>query len=808
MCAGIKPSPREIEEQLTIDLLGNQGGKKKNKPSKKSLYQSGELADLNIHDPNKIIDHCEQIKLKYDSLGIKKEYITDVDCNPCLWEIDSLPSIPMINDCVQQLINGAEVNAHFQWQRLLDSVENKIRNKYVRHCMGPKEKFRVKYDEALYHMTLYYYDQANNLLKTIPPKGVKPLDVAQTNQAIAHLNNNANPAIYPAHEMGSDYTFNSLNQLVHQTIPDHVGATVFFYDWLGRIVASQNPEQVTKQQYSYSLYDDLGRVSEAGAIRNTGLTDMIAKNTTQFDAWINAGIKTEITRSTYDAPLPNVASNFFNGNTNNYRNRIASVQYFETDVPQATHSTHYEYDIHGNVKTLVQDLELLEAKKMEYDYDLISGNVNEVRYQPDEVDQFIHRYYYDADNRLDSVLTSRDGYIWDKDAQYKYYKHGPLARIELGENKVQGIDYAYTIQGWIKGVNSATLNEKVDIGQDGVGTALTGEPNFARDATGYMLRYFSKDYTMIGTAPAGLGWEPDYDGTNFHRPTRDLYNGNIQSMITAISGLKNGDIKFKQFGYAYHYDQLNRIKGMDAYTGLDVGGNKWLASTAMINDYQLRTKFDANGNIMKLIRNGTTANGNPLEMDKFAYHYKAGTNQLEYVDDGVATLNYAMDIDAQTPGNYKYDNIGNLIKDASEGMRIDWNVSGKVRRMKKGGTGALNLSYGPMGNRVTKHHEDAINNKNNYTFYILDATGNVMATYYTQGDPTDHDNTTLQSAYLYGSSRLGEERINQTIKELRIAQNRQAQNTFAERSRGKKYYELSNHLNNVPLHHQRPKTRF
>ena len=75
-------------------------------------------------------------------------------------------------------------------------------------------------------------------------------------------------------------------------------------------------------------------------------------------------------------------------------------------------------------------------------------------YQYGKDDQFIHKYSYDADNRITEVHTSSDGFIWDRDAEYKYYKHGPLARVELGEYRVQGLDYYYTLQGWIKGVNT------------------------------------------------------------------------------------------------------------------------------------------------------------------------------------------------------------------------------------------------------------------------------------------------------------------------------------------------------------------
>ena len=99
-------------------------------------------------------------------------------------------------------------------------------------------------------------------------------------------------------------------------------------------------------------------------------------------------------------------------------------------------------------------LEPERFKRIDYEYDLVSGKVNSVKYQENNPDQFYHAYEYDADNRLVSVKTSRDKIIWEKDAKYLYYAHGPLARTEIGESQVQGIDYVYTLQGWIKGVNS------------------------------------------------------------------------------------------------------------------------------------------------------------------------------------------------------------------------------------------------------------------------------------------------------------------------------------------------------------------
>ncbi|MBK7682346.1 MAG: hypothetical protein IPJ26_07680 [Bacteroidetes bacterium] len=89
-------------------------------------------------------------------------------------------------------------------------------------------------------------------------------------------------------------------------------------------------------------------------------------------------------------------------------------------------------------------------KRIDYVFDLVSGKVNKVYYQhstPEEInpDQFIHQYEYDADNLLKKVSTSMNDDLFVTDANYSYYLHGPLARTLLGERKVQGLDYAYTM---------------------------------------------------------------------------------------------------------------------------------------------------------------------------------------------------------------------------------------------------------------------------------------------------------------------------------------------------------------------------
>jgi len=121
--------------------------------------------------------------------------------------------------------------------------------------------------------------------------------------------------------------------------------------------------------------------------------------------------------------------------------------------------------------------------------------------------------------------------------------------------------------------------------------------------------------------------------------------------------------------YNYHYDQLNRITGLDAYYGLDQTANNWsgLHSTA---DFRERVGYDGNGNIQRYVRNNFGETG--LPMDSLGYKYIGGRNQLEHIADTASdAVGGGYDLHNQPSGNYKYDSIGNLVYDSSEHIRGD-----------------------------------------------------------------------------------------------------------------------------------------
>ena len=361
----------------------------------------------------------------------------------------------------------------------------------------------------------------------------------------------------------------------------------------------------------------------------------------------------------------------------------------------------------------------LGKKHLRYAYDLLSGNVRQVYYQEGQPDAFYHRYEYDADNRLLGVETSTDAYHWEQDAAYDYYAHGPLRRVELGHDQVQGLDYTYTIHGWLKAINHPVLNSNADPGADG--------PNgTGQDAFGMSLGYYQGDYKNNDARYQSLG------ATSDALIDRNLYNGNIAAWASDAQenalAAQQGNLKYTGLtGQQYRYDELNRLVGS---TFRQYQNGSW-QSPASASEYGSSYSYDASGNLQTL--NRSAYGSNPL-IDRLQYHYQAGTNKLDYVTDAAGHPTIRDDFQpGQQAGNYAYDAIGNLTKDEQEGItQIAWTVYGKVQQITKQDGSQTTYRYDATGNRSSKQYTNA-EGQEQTTYYVRDASGNVMAIYQASG---------------------------------------------------------------------------
>ena len=708
------------------------------------------------------------------------------------------------NNCERQTLYSAineGVDGYNNYMvHMRDSITTAFKS-FITNAVTEKLLLGSRNDEFNY--TLYNYDRAGNLTFTVPPAGVALL-AAPLLDSVDTTRAHNTPTVAPANVYSkiNNYYYDSYNKLTRQITIDG-GTTNFFYDATGRLIFSQNAKQGLKGNYSYNIYDNLNRIIETGEIhlgcpyfdpiilggvfgisvcsyyypvpgsgglvggimtlpsvlssphpRIVQLLDQIPIDS--IPIYIRDSDRFDVVVTVYDTAAVDLGAIAGFDHQEFLRKRVSAVKYFEhlfaanvyyTDY---SYATHYSYDIEGNVKTLVQDYPDLERlrqryKRIDYDYDLISGKVNMLSYNRGWPDQFYQKYAYDPDNRLAEVRTSNDGWIWQKDADYSYYDHGPLARVKLGSLDVQGIDYAYSIQGWLKSMNGDTLQPVMDMGKDGYNVSLV-----ARDAVAYTIDYFTNDYKPVldslqHTAPVSLS----------------LYNGNISRQAVAID-------TFQRLNKQYIYDQLNRIHNA-SYATIDPS----TGALTTISDYASHYDYDADGNLQSLVRYaGNTGSGAP-QMDSLIYQYSSpGNNKLAQIYD-FAPYSARGDIDTFTrysaPPRYSYDANGNVISDLVSGQdTVEWNMYNKVTHTISNSSGRqMFFEYDGAGNRVSKTTDkftDCDTSKFRADYYVHDAQGNILAIYHENyvyfdctltDDRTISDNFSLAEHSIYGSSRLG-----------------------------------------------------
>lgn len=734
--------------------------------------------------------------------------------------------------CLQENLTIATASAVQELYLQIKLLKDSYKTQYITQCLtnakAGAETFSMNYILNEYLYTLFYYDQAGNLVKTVPPLGVSFITLASDFTAIKNYRNGSSTIpVYPAHRMVTITTYDSEeNKLSNQT-PDE-GTTRYWYDYRGRVILSQNSRQAATtspgKAYSYTEYDDLNRVKETRQIyNNSPLTYEQAIVKANVDTWLTAVIsKDQVTRYYYDDALAFTNGPFVANPQKNITGRLSSVTYLESGTGDYDAATHFSYDVHGLVKVVAQENRYKDGngnylfptasqfQTTEYDYEPVSGNVLKTSYQRGKSDALYQRFLYDADNRVKAVYSSTDDVIWENDARYFYYKHGPLSRKELGDKQVQGVDYAYTINGWLKIMNSSVLDSRYDIGKDSRALASNLNAFFASDAFGFANGYFRGDYMPRSATLMNASVSPEANPftnannefgkyiysavTNPH--DYSLYDGTI-SYMTQQSRITTGGL-MEAYGKAYNYDQLYRLKYQESFKDPNLNStNVWGTSTAASTNTKEDFFYDFNGNI-----SGVKRYLNNSLIDELKYNYLLDgsnnkvNNKLYYIREtsAVAANVYPDDVDNQSAGlsavpvnpdqnasvNYVYNPNGEMTRDYIEGIEtIDYNMTGKVRKITRrtnayyesGGLytypSDLEYYYDALGRRIVKIEMPRIQNgavtqnklsaksEWKYTMYAYDSQNNVTAIYSWQKNGASFE-LKVEERYVYGNSRLAD----------------------------------------------------
>ncbi|MCK5028602.1 MAG: hypothetical protein KAR57_03140 [Bacteroidales bacterium] len=591
------------------------------------------------------------------------------------------------------------------------------------------DDFLFYYDIIYTHHAFFIYDKAGRLIESYSPKATMEL----------------NP------ELKTTYTYNSLGWLISSYSPDQ-GYIEYIYRKDGSIRFSQNSKQQGCSKFSFINYDNGGRVTEIGEYNETA--SIIFSALLDPDTELDPNLCEDVTGYEYDYPDETL-------------NDFGLFQKFVVGKVSKTWSknsiTWYSYTYDSKIEWIARDIKDLGLVTIDYEYDFY-GNVTSVIYDKGNYsERFDHKYTYDANLRLSQVKTieyNADGSIKNEQlqAKYEYYAHGPLKRVEIAEN-MQGIDYVYNINGWLKSINHPSIDEN-DPGKDGYANS------FEQDMFGMSLDYYSGDYLRSGI---NITSSPD----------NDLYDGKIKAQRWKTRDAiydQMSTTSTEQWLYKYAYDSQNFLK------------------EALFGKYNISTDFNYTGNAQS-IRNLTyDANGNLLTlkrysytgaiMDDFEYAYDEliQKNQLSYLQDNAADIV----IDDENLGdmengtyNFAYNPIGQIKSKIFDGLAsyYKYDAYGMVTGVYKDSTYTIPLAeyfYDDMGYRVKKI--DYTSDPELITFYVSDASGTLLSMYTKINNPDIvADQTELP---IYGDERLGLYNKSYTGNSQSI-------------------YELSDHLGNV-----------
>ena len=553
------------------------------------------------------------------------------------------------------------------------------------------------------------------------------------------------------------------------------GRSEYVYAQDGRIRFSQSALQRPAGRFSYSNYDEVGRVVESGEYSPGGT---VFENHLTATPAANSVLQTSLLEDRTRAGGLAVASCAqrnqvwydlaFDGTVTKPDGTIdpdhqdsqlgSRHQEFVVGAVAKTQNdnvtTWYSYDELGRVMWVVQDVAGVGVKTLDYQYDF-SGNVLQVAYQKGQADSFYHYYGYDAAQRLTSVYTSPDGATQTLQAQYTYYLHGPLKRVQVAGD-LQGVDYVYTLQGALKSINHTTT--ALEPGQDSPYTNGVQKDLFA-----LTLEYFSGDYRSRGIdVPA-----PPVPGT----PVADRFDGTIRSASWRTGA--SADIQ----RMAYTYDEKSQLQN-STYSNWQLISKAYQLNATSTNSFQEGgLSYDSNGNIQTLQRTGATG----AVTDNFSYVYKPNTNQLASVHTGSATGATALD--------YDYDELGQLTRQGDEkGQRyFAYDVTGKTTGVYLDAAHqqpVVTFAYDDRGFRMSKTAYPTGGGPAQATYYVRDVAGNILAVYAQAAPGAPMLRTEVP---LYGSGRLG------TLTHL-------ADNSDDYR------YELNDHLGNARVVFHRPTT--
>ncbi len=558
---------------------------------------------------------------------------------------------------------------------LITRTDNYEANELYVTCISDEDgkttyEFKNKRDQVLLirqinegqlHDTYYIYDSYGNLRVVLSPEASARLITSATGWKESDE---------VLRKYAYFYKYDERNRCIEKKIPG-IDPIYMVYDKSDRLIFTQDGNQRANNQWSFSIPDNLGRVALTGTCGKTINLLLIS----------NDNIKSRVIRAEYIGK---------NGLYNGYNIKLGSASVSEKAWKVLC--TNY-YDTNNF-------LELLPAKDQE-ELSYTQKNGYGTRYgnskglltgtricQLNDLNKStITAYYYDyygnevqilANNHLNGYEKKYYKRTFTGKAEQYLHEHMPLGKDKITEHYKYEYDHAERLLKSIYTLNNESPITLSENSYDELGQVKAKKLHGGKEEIKY-------DYNV-------RNWLTNISSKNFKETLKYLpyYNGNIYGTYFNYciwEGTKNST---SSTYYEYTYDNLNRITA--AKYGEAIG---YLSpSTAFKVEI---SKYDKNGNIGRILRNGPYKPYPSLmitpfivggeEADPDGFHgriddltFQYNGNQLINVQENAPYDPVYNDVmhfmDISVSGDiYKYDRNGNMQMDKNKSIQsIYYNI--------------------------------------------------------------------------------------------------------------------------------------
>lgn len=538
------------------------------------------------------------------------------------------------------------------------------------------------YESSVAHDTYYVYDIYGNLSFVVPPKVTGSLTPEKLD-GLCYI-----------------YQYDTKNRLIIKKLPGK-GPEYIIYDRLDRPVLTGpafSPFGGNAVGWLVTKYDAFGRVAYTCWWQSADAVDNRTRESFQT-ILDESSVYESLGGSNVDGIFNVYSSQVFP--ISDYT--ILTINYYDgydfpdgpTDIP----SQLFDKPILNNVKGLqtgswVRVLTVPGEISGETSYTLYDykarpvrtfklnylGGITQVDTRLNFAGEVIEKVTYHKRDASDELITVTEDFTYRPQGQMELHTHkvneldpqlislnsydilGRLISKEVGGTDIsnglgfQKVDYTYNIRGWLTAINHPELSD-----------------------VGHVSDLF-------------------YFGIKYDDPlsAQQLFNGNISETYW-----KSGSDEILR-KYTYTYDALNRLQRAEYWKPEQI--------SLPLGSYDETLEYDANGNIIKLTRNGNLDdNLVTMQIDDLSFTYQEFSNRLDAVGD--ASNHPAGFIDGHTGtelSDYTYDGSGNMKSDLNKGIvSISYNHLNLPVRVNFSDSRKINYLYDALGRKLRKHVEFA-----------------------------------------------------------------------------------------------------